>query len=199
LFLRLSLVSLLDHHRHQHAHKHTARPLLLWAALTSSARSGFALFPFQKIKNNRPFYRFFFQDSCQQGLHLKVSFWFILLTAPFRDQFDQAHDKATELAWVSSRFGFIFKLAYIYSARAWLLAFVMLPFVSRVGVASAAGVSADVAAVRTTWQLVIEMLVANGRLLTLHAMSQHMVGLCKRVCDLMDGIAILDKVFCSFF
>jgi ATP-binding cassette subfamily D (ALD) protein 3 len=113
-------------------------------------------------------------------------------------QFDQAHDKATELAWVSSRFGFIFKLAYIYSARAWLLAFVMLPFVSRTGVASAAAVSADVAAVRTTWQLVIEMLVANGRLLTLHAMSQHMIGLCKRVCDLMDGLAILDKVYTLF-
>lgn len=39
-----------------------------------------------------------------------------------------------------------------------------------------------------SWQVMLEMLVANGNLLTLHATATHMTGSAKRICTLLDTL-----------
>ena len=52
---------------------------------------------------------------------------------------------------------------------------------------------AEIAQIQFSWQLMIEMLVANGNLLTLHATAEHMFGTCKRICNLIDTLKTLQN------
>ena len=64
--------------------------------------------------------------------------------------------------------------------------FMMLPILN--SAADSSVLTEEVAAMRYSWHMMIEMLVANGNLLTMHAQSQHMIGVSKRICTLLDGL-----------
>jgi ABC-type uncharacterized transport system fused permease/ATPase subunit len=86
----------------------------------------------------------------------------------------------------NSKFDLIFKLFYTYGCRSWMTTFMMVPILT--SGAQVGAVAGEVAAMRYSWHMMIEMLVANGNLLTMHAMKDHMVGVAKRICALIDGL-----------
>ena len=95
--------------------------------------------------------------------------------------------KATKDVHVgNSKFDLIFKLFYTYGCRSWMTTFMMIPILNSDATSSV--LTEDVAAMRYSWHMMIEMLVANGNLLTMHAQSQHMIGVSKRICMLLDGL-----------
>ena len=63
-----------------------------------------------------------------------------------------------------SKFGLVFKLAYTYGCRSWITAFVMAPFL---GTKRNGDAAKEVAELRYSIELMIEMLVANGSVLPL--------------------------------
>jgi ABC-type uncharacterized transport system fused permease/ATPase subunit len=107
-------------------------------------------------------------------------------------QFAKKEAATSERDLAVSKFGLVFKLAYTYGCRSWITSFMMLP-VLRAKASTAVGtMGSEIAQIQFSWQLMIEMLVANGNLLTLHATAQHMFGNCKRVCELIDTLQNLE-------
>eukprot|EP00041_Stephanoeca_diplocostata_P005046 m.55299 g.55299 ORF g.55299 m.55299 type:complete len:1330 (+) comp15539_c0_seq7:165-4154(+) len=104
--------------------------------------------------------------------------------------FEKVHAATKDLHNSTSTFGLIFKVAYTYGCRSWLSIFVMLPALYD---RSKNSMSIRYAATQSTWQVMLEMLVANGNMLTLHATAQHMIGTSYRVCKLIDTLEDLDR------
>ncbi len=91
----------------------------------------------------------------------------------------------------TSSFGLTFKLAYLYVPRALMSALILSPLLS------SAPVVGDVASVvgefRETGVLLLEMLVANGDVLTISAQQQHMQGTAYRVLSLYETLGRLSE------
>jgi len=102
---------------------------------------------------------------------------------------DKVHTATVGLHRGTSLFGLIFKIAYSFGCRTWLTCFVMLPPPIAVAVAD---IPAFYATTRFSLQVMLEMLVANGNLLTLHATAMHMKGSAKRLCVLLDTLGALN-------
>ena len=85
------------------------------------------------------------------------------------------------------RFNLIWKLAYTHGIRAVLQ--VIIGF--RLMAHSDAGMLQDadiLARLRYTFEITMEMLIGDGNLLTLHAMTEHVEGTARRICDLLDAL-----------
>jgi ABC-type uncharacterized transport system fused permease/ATPase subunit len=91
-----------------------------------------------------------------------------------------------------NRFGLTFKMAYVYGCRSWMTSFVMLPFM-RAEAASHQG--QEISSMRHTLGLLMEMLIANGELLTAHAQARHMAGTCYRITQLIDTLQRLNVAY----
>eukprot|EP00039_Didymoeca_costata_P000030 m.43872 g.43872 ORF g.43872 m.43872 type:complete len:1317 (-) comp10017_c0_seq2:599-4549(-) len=102
-----------------------------------------------------------------------------------QEKFSGVRKAMEDLHLTNSKFGLIFKLFYTYGCRSWMTSFMMLPVL----MLAKQGVLADeVSAMRYSWHMMIEMLVANGNILTMHAQAQHMHGICGMICKLMDTL-----------
>jgi len=92
------------------------------------------------------------------------------------------------------KFQLIFKLFYVCGSRTWMAAMVMLPgLLNKAKLLTGSTTTAEVAGVQYTMTLMLEMLIANGKLLTMHAQSQHMFGLCLRINKLIATLQGLEK------
>jgi ABC-type uncharacterized transport system fused permease/ATPase subunit len=115
-----------------------------------------------------------------------------------RDKFGGVSDAATELFKCMSKFGLIFKVAYSYGCRSWIATSVMLPLVLSGGpvgdgAAAMGRLGGEVGQVRYGMDIMVEMLVANGTILTLHYVSQQMGGQAYRIAGLLDTVIDLAK------
>ena len=79
---------------------------------------------------------------------------------------------AQSLFNANSRFSLIFKLCYIYVPRSFVSAMLFLPILHT----AEGNVAAELGEFRETGQILLEMLVANGDLLTLASQAEHMQG-----------------------
>ncbi len=92
----------------------------------------------------------------------------------------------------TSRFGLTFSLAYIFIPRGLVSALILSPLLTGAS-AVGADTSSLVAEFRETGVLLLEMLVANGDVLTIAAQQQHMQGTAFRVIQLIDTLDGLAK------
>eukprot|EP00009_Paramoeba_aestuarina_P011277 CAMPEP_0201537962 /NCGR_PEP_ID=MMETSP0161_2-20130828/66245_1 /ASSEMBLY_ACC=CAM_ASM_000251 /TAXON_ID=180227 /ORGANISM="Neoparamoeba aestuarina, Strain SoJaBio B1-5/56/2" /LENGTH=453 /DNA_ID=CAMNT_0047944551 /DNA_START=507 /DNA_END=1865 /DNA_ORIENTATION=+ len=99
---------------------------------------------------------------------------------------------ASELHYTNSLFGLIFKLAYINGSQLWLLPATLLPLLFRQG-GAVLNPSQAISHTRYTFQVMLEMLIANGSLLTNHAQTKHMTHTSKRLCDMIDVLTTMNK------
>lgn len=107
--------------------------------------------------------------------------------------FNGVHEAGNNLSWILSKRGLIFKLAYTYGCRTWIQSFVMLPLLWSAQAGGSEQFSSKYGNMRYSWQMMIEMLVANGNMLTLHATALHMASTSKRICTLMDTLDQLNE------
>eukprot|EP00397_Hematodinium_sp_SG-2012_P001898 GEMP01001903.1.p1 GENE.GEMP01001903.1~~GEMP01001903.1.p1 ORF type:complete len:1281 (+),score=223.00 GEMP01001903.1:215-4057(+) len=94
-----------------------------------------------------------------------------------------------ELDVVTAHFKFdlTFKLAYTYGFRPWI-SFALMFYLMRQRKKQVAGKLADL---RLMYQLMLEMLIGNGTLLTMHATHRHIQGLAARLVDFIDRLKTL--------
>jgi len=104
-------------------------------------------------------------------------------------KFDAVKSSMRALNNANSKFGLIFKLAYTYGCRSWIMSFIMLPVVQ----SAATSVGEEVSSIQYTLSMMWEMLVANGQLLTMHAQSLQTFGLARRLTQLIDTLENLKK------
>jgi ABC-type uncharacterized transport system fused permease/ATPase subunit len=94
-----------------------------------------------------------------------------------------------DVNYAQSKYGAIFKLAYTYGCRSWILWFLMLPVVtSPKDSTKAAG---EMGQYKLLTEYLVESLVSTGNLLTLHALSLHMIGEAKRIWTLIETLQTL--------
>jgi len=91
-----------------------------------------------------------------------------------------------KLAHVQFKFDLTFKLAYTYGFRPWYIIALLLHLMS-----TSSHSSHKLANLRLIQSLLIEMLIANGNFLTMHATHAHIKGLAKRLVNFMD---LLEKI-----
>lgn len=108
-----------------------------------------------------------------------------------KEKFQKVEGATLSLHRGLSKFGLIFKLAYTYGCRGWLTSFMMLPLLN--SMRAPESMATELSTMKHTWQVMIEMLVANGNLLTLHAQATHMVGISKRICAFIDTLDELNE------
>ena len=89
-----------------------------------------------------------------------------------------------------TKFQVIFKLAYTYGSRTWIGSMVMWPLLTR---SSRASVAEEVSELRVVRQIMINMLIANGDMLTLYATAEHMAGSAYRIVNLIDTLRTLTE------
>jgi len=102
--------------------------------------------------------------------------------------FKKVADAAKEMGLTMSKFNLTFKIAYTYGLRPWMMMFVLTPILRRKVLGTASSDAKSMTLFRHMIQSIIEMLVGNGTLLTLHATNYHYQGLAKRLCDIADRI-----------
>ncbi|CAE8635527.1 unnamed protein product [Polarella glacialis] len=98
--------------------------------------------------------------------------------------------------WSQIKFDTIFKLAYTSGFRPIIYLFVYLsPWLAggTAGAAAGSDVAVQMSNVRQVVHMLIEMLVAEGKLMTAHATCLHVQGISKRVTDLMSALGSLDS------
>lgn len=99
---------------------------------------------------------------------------------------------AQDLFTANSKFSLIFKTAYIYLPRVFLSAMVYWPVLnSPVG----SNTASELGSFRETAQVLLEMLVANGDVLTMYSQAEHMQGTAFRITSLHDTLAKLSATF----
>merc|ERR1719329_174095 len=116
------------------------------------------------------------------------------------DKFSRVHQVLSRVQWSKLKFDFIFKIAYAHGFRPVIFVFVYLsPWLARgaVGRASLAGDAAarmgqQMSDVRRISHVMIEMLVANGKLMTCHATALHVQGVCYRIADFITKLDSLE-------
>lgn len=117
------------------------------------------------------------------------------------ETFSKVEEAQSNLHSTKSKFDLIFKLAYTYGCRSWITSFMMLPtLLSPPSLASQGDsdlMGAEIGAIRSNWQFLLEMLVANGNLLNLHATAEHMGGTCKRILTLIDTMKELQTRYAA--
>ena len=102
-------------------------------------------------------------------------------------KFEGVEGAATKLYQALSRFGLIFKVAYTYGCRSWIATAVMIPIISSGSAGSGADrLAAEVGETRYGMDMMVEMLVANGTILTLHYVANQMAGQAGRIAKLID-------------
>ena len=102
-------------------------------------------------------------------------------------RFEGVEGAATKLYQALSRFGLIFKVAYTYGCRSWIATAVMIPIISSGSTGSGTDrLAAEVGETRYGMDMMVEMLVANGTILTLHYVANQMAGQAGRIAKLID-------------
>lgn len=91
----------------------------------------------------------------------------------------------------TSSFGLTFKLAYLYVPRALMSALILSPLLTSSSSAATGSLAEVVGEFRETGVLLLEMLVANGDILTVSAQQQHMQGTAHRVLALYETLGRL--------
>eukprot|EP01063_Lacrimia_lanifica_P036441 TRINITY_DN7231_c0_g3_i1.p1 TRINITY_DN7231_c0_g3~~TRINITY_DN7231_c0_g3_i1.p1 ORF type:complete len:1372 (+),score=583.24 TRINITY_DN7231_c0_g3_i1:70-4116(+) len=104
--------------------------------------------------------------------------------------YEKVEQSALELNHATSKHELVFKVAYVYGCRSWVRSFMLAPILN--GNAGNSTVDALVG-VREASEIMMEMLIGNGNLLTLHATALHMRPNCAQVCNLMDTLTELTK------
>ena len=107
-------------------------------------------------------------------------------TAILGEQYEKVSGAAMELHKTVSKREMIVNVAYIYGCRSWIQSFVLLPVLDGVFNSTDALVH-----YKSSTELMWEMLIANGDLLTLHATGQHMRPQCKQLCEMLDTLTTL--------
>eukprot|EP01064_Diplonema_japonicum_P038951 TRINITY_DN9638_c0_g1_i1.p1 TRINITY_DN9638_c0_g1~~TRINITY_DN9638_c0_g1_i1.p1 ORF type:complete len:1224 (+),score=388.39 TRINITY_DN9638_c0_g1_i1:499-4170(+) len=92
---------------------------------------------------------------------------------------------AQDLNKASSLHDLVFKVFYTYGCRSWIQSFILYPVLKRTDAATLGGLVSDTS---HSSELMIEMLVGNGNLLTLHATAQHMYPSARSLCTLFDTL-----------
>jgi ABC-type uncharacterized transport system fused permease/ATPase subunit len=102
-------------------------------------------------------------------------------------KFEGVEGAATALYEALSKFGLIFKVAYTYGCRSWIATAVMIPIISSGSAGSGTDrLVAEVGETRYGMDMMVEMLVANGTILTLHYVANQMAGQAGRIAKLID-------------
>ena len=89
----------------------------------------------------------------------------------------------------NSKHELVFKVAYVYGCKSWIQSFVLYPILQAAGNASD-NVGALVG-FKNSVEIMTEMLIGNGDILTLHATAAHMRPICRGLCDLFDTLSTL--------
>lgn len=106
------------------------------------------------------------------------------------EKFEGTIQVQKDLQWVMSKFQLIFKVAYSYGCRAWMGAFGMAGLMSVTGMSQAA----QIALVSETNVCILESLIANGKILTMHAQQQQMFLRCRSFCQMLDSLDKTNKM-----
>ena len=112
-------------------------------------------------------------------------------------KFSSLLSSSSSLHLALSHFGLIFKLAYIHGSQMWLQSAVLFPLLPSTPPSSPSSLSPSssssssssldvLSSSRLSFHLLIEMLVANGGLLTNHAQAGHMISLSQRLVDMIQ-------------
>lgn len=101
------------------------------------------------------------------------------------NRFSKVRYSTEALNYALSKFGLIFKVAYTNGSASCLPAFLMLPFLNSPG---AVNVETAVAEMEFSTRLMMEMLIANGNLLTLYANAEHIHHRAGRVYTLLSTL-----------
>ncbi|KAJ9443975.1 ABC transporter D family member 1 [Diplonema papillatum] len=107
--------------------------------------------------------------------------------------FTKVSAASVELSRTKARHDTIFSIAYTHGCRSWIQSIILLPILNRALAGSSSSVAGLVATAEENSRFMLEMLIGNGSLLTLHATAVHMKPTCGKVCELLDLLAVLSK------
>ena len=107
-------------------------------------------------------------------------------------RFDRVLSKTTETNRAMSKFGIIFKFAYSYGSRPFMTLLTLAPILLEKTRGRGLNDGETIVRYRNLLAIIIEALVGNGELLTLHATNFHYQGLAKRLCMLEKKLGELD-------
>ena len=93
----------------------------------------------------------------------------------------------------TSKFGLIFKMAYLYLPRAFMSAMVQYPSLALEAPVSMSAIGSELGGFREVGSVLLEMLVANGDLLTMSSQAEHMAKVSYRVTSLYETLAKLTE------
>ena len=87
------------------------------------------------------------------------------------------------------------QVAYTYGCRSWIATAVMIPLIRRGGGGEGgeARLAAEVGETRYGMDMMVEMLIANGTILTLHYVANQMGGQASRIAKLIDTCVELEE------